>query len=551
MRIYEELVRQGALSDEERSRFQQIVHQSLSRVFIDFNRKAQRANNHSFGNAGGIALAIKLFPGTPQATEARAWLNRIWGDLAEFQDWKEWNYYPYGPIFLHGMLDIAEATGRIESEADLINAIGARCLGFVHGGGVRGNPNSGARVRQDRSLIYERPWDHGYFAIEQSARDAHFWYRMAQHYRKPEYLWAAEQVSLGGRPASGRVSKDYEDAYRRRFHWFIEQDIHPKAPERGAAIGRLSAGKCRIPERLYLRSGAGVGRPFAGYFLYDKKDEHLDNVSGHLFEYSVDGFKFLHTSGKYNNVYSGQTLRGGGTGEESLDLLLVLHGRHEFPHHPDRQGDQRDFMRRGAIRHVSELARAENNADGDTYGQFGFDDYYGKGSRWVRQSVLTRDGVLVVADRFMGGEELADQYLGGPVWHLGVDEGRVGGRRGKAWFDAPALDRAWWQTRVRRVVLILSGGPDEGAELTCDAVRMTHSQDTQPHVTAYSYRPIKSGRWERFVSVFVPYDGNERPETIVEEVAIEAGGEGEIEVNTFGTSIFFRPYESWAVQRSE
>ena len=38
-------------------------------------------------------------------------------------------------------------------------------------------------------------------------------------------------------------------------------------------------------------------------------------------EHLARGAKLLHSSGKYNNVYSGETLRGGGTGEESLDLL--------------------------------------------------------------------------------------------------------------------------------------------------------------------------------------------------------------------------------------
>ena len=82
MRIYDELVRQGMLSDEEQRRVQQLVHQSLSDDVIDFRKGAQTANNHSFGNAGGVALALKLFPKSPQAKEARAWLDRIWRDLA-------------------------------------------------------------------------------------------------------------------------------------------------------------------------------------------------------------------------------------------------------------------------------------------------------------------------------------------------------------------------------------------------------------------------------------------------------------------------------------
>lgn len=213
MRIYQELAEQGVLTESEKTRFKRIVHQSLERRFIDFTAKTQTANNHSFGNGGGVALALKLFPDVPQATQARAWLDRIWKHLADYGDWKEWNYYPYGPIFLHGMLDIAEATGRIESDRALINVVGQRCLSFLHGGGVRGNPNSGARMRNAFEQVYADPWNVGYYDVEQSARDGHFWYRLAQHYRDSEYLWAAEQVALGGRPADGKVPAAYQNAY--------------------------------------------------------------------------------------------------------------------------------------------------------------------------------------------------------------------------------------------------------------------------------------------------------------------------------------------------
>ena len=55
MRIYEELVTQDVLTEAEQARFKQIVHQSLETRFIDFRAKTQSANNHSFGNGGGIA----------------------------------------------------------------------------------------------------------------------------------------------------------------------------------------------------------------------------------------------------------------------------------------------------------------------------------------------------------------------------------------------------------------------------------------------------------------------------------------------------------------
>ena len=503
MRIYEELARQNMLTDEENARFREIVHQSLHPRIIDFKAKAQTANNHSFGNAGGVALALKLFPqGAPQAAEARAWIDRIWKHLSDFGDWTEWNYYPYGPIFLHGMLDIAEATGRIESDRDLINAVGSRCLGFVHGGGVRGNPNCGSQTRTDVAEAYVDPWDVGYYDVETSARDGHFWYRMAQHYRDPEYLWAAEQVALGGRPPNGEVPPDYADAYKRRFVWFVERGIKPRTPDRRTGIGLLSPTVRKIPERIYLGPGRGAGMPFASFFLHDQKDEHLDNLCGFLYEYAANGAKFLHSSGKYNNVYSGVETRGGGAGEASLDALLVVHKRHTFPLHPNRKGDERDPMRRGMARHVPAMAKVESNDAGDSFGQFAFDNYYGSGSRWTRRTVLTTEGALVVADEYVGGDAMGTEYRAGPVWHLGVDQHTTEGARKRNWFDAPALDHAWWQDEQQRVLLYFhdDGGHEFGS------LRQSNSQDLRsPNITTFAYRAIEGGTTERFLSVFVPY----------------------------------------------
>ena len=545
MRIYEELSSQKMLSAEEEVRFEKIVKQSLEPRFIDFKKKAQSANNHSFGNAGGIALALDLFPDAPQADEARAWIDRIWENLSEFGDWTEWNYYPYGPIFLHGLIDIAEVTGRINSEKELINAVGNRCLGFIHGGGVRGNPNCGSVVRDDLESVYKDPWNFGYYNVETSSRDGHFWYRLAKHYRDPYYLWAAEQVSLGGRPLNGKVSKEYDSAYERRFAWFIERDIKPKIPEGGAKVGLLSSLKNKIPERLYLNRDRKAGSAFAAFFLYPEKDEHLDNVSGHLYEYSVSGSKYLHTSGKYNNVYSGKDLRGGGTGEESLDLLLVMHNRHQFPLHPDRKGDDRDFMRRGSIKHDDAFVIAENNKFGDSYGRFAFDNYYGEGSRWERRVVLTREGFFIVLDRYRGGEILREDYLAGPVWHVGFDEAVKEGGQSKNWFDFPPLDNAWWKKKKSRALLI--SHPHSKAKY--GLIKQRNSQDTSPNVTLYSYRPVSSLQDEYFLNLFIPYDLPVDSSSILKQTKthLDSMGNAKIDLGHAGIEILID--ESWSVVR--
>ena len=271
LRIYEELVRQNMLNEAEQARMKKIVHQSLSLTFINFKSGSQHADNHSFGNGGGVALGIKLFPDAPQAKEARAWLDRIWGHMADFGDWTEWNYYPYGPIFLHGLVDIAETTGRLESERALIDLLVRRCLQFAHGNGVRGGPNCGIRQRTDFSAVYADPWNVGYYDVETSGRDAHFWYRMAQHYKNPEYLWAAEQVALGGRPPDEQVPPAYQAAYNKRFAWFVERGIEPKIPLMYAKVGLLSELKKKVKERIYLNNGVDAGKPIAAFFCTIKK----------------------------------------------------------------------------------------------------------------------------------------------------------------------------------------------------------------------------------------------------------------------------------------
>ena len=235
MRIYEELVRQNMLTEAEQARMKKIVHQSLSPTFLNFKSGPWHADNHSFGN-GGVALGIKLFPDAPQVKEARAWLDRIWNHLADFGDWTEWNYYPYGPIFLHGLVDIAEATGRLELEKELIDALGRRCLQLAHGGGVRGGQIA-ARQRTDfRSL---RPLERGLLRRGDVQPRCPF---LVSHGAalQVRYLWAAEQVSLGGCPPGGNVPPQYQAAYNKRFAWFVERGIEPRVPKMQAKVGLLS-----------------------------------------------------------------------------------------------------------------------------------------------------------------------------------------------------------------------------------------------------------------------------------------------------------------------
>ena len=545
MRIFEELVRQNMFTDAEQATMKKIVYQSLEPRFLDFKRGSQHADNHSFGNGGGVALGIKLFPDVPQAKEARAWLERIWNHMAEFGDWTEWNYYPYGPIFLHGMLDIAEATGRIESDGKLINAIGKRCLQFNHGGGVKGGPNCGIRQRSDLSAVYADPWNVGYYDVETSSRDGNFWYRMAQHYKNPEYLWAAEQVALGGRPPNGQIPQAYQLAYNKRFAWFVERGIEPRVPKMQAKVGLLSELNHQVKERIYLNSGVEPDQPYAAFFLYDKKDSHLDNVSGFLYEYSYNGAKLLHSSGKYNNVYSGNDLRGGGSGNESLDALLVVHNRHQFPVHPDRLGDNRDYRRMYMAKHLPDLATAKNNDSGDAYGQFGFADYFGPDSQWIRKAVLTAEGYLIVADEYQVGQALGRDYHAGPVWHLARVEGQKPGRQEENWFVAPAFAQAWWQKEKMSVAVYIH----DHRQMVYGTVNQNCSQDLDLNTTAYAYRLIEAGKTERFLSVLIPHKLSTPSGEVVRGVKTSVSKKGKYSAFIGGLNIEMDRNGNWSVSR--
>ena len=545
MRIFEELVRQNMFTDAEQATMEKIVYQSFEPRFLDFKRGSQHADNHSFGNGGGVALGIKLFPDVPQAKEARAWLERIWNHMAEFGDWTEWNYYPYGPIFLHGMLDIAEATGRIESDGKLINAIGKRCLQFNHGGGVKGGPNCGIRQRSDLSAVYADPWNVGYYDVETSSRDGNFWYRMAQHYKNPEYLWAAEQVALGGRPPNGQIPQAYQLAYNKRFAWFVKRGIEPRVPKMQAKVGLLSELNHQVKERIYLNSGVEPDKPYAAFFLYDKKDSHLDNVSGFLYEYSYNGAKLLHSSGKYNNVYSGNDLRGGGSGNESLDALLVVHNRHQFPVHPDRLGDNRDYRRMYMAKHLPDLATAKNNDSGDAYGQFGFADYFGPDSQWIRKAVLTAEGYLIVADEYQVGQALGRDYHAGPVWHLARVEGRKPGRQEENWFVAPAFAQAWWQKEKMSVAVYIH----DHRQMVYGTVNQNCSQDLDLNTTAYAYRLIEAGKTERFLSVLIPHKLSTPSGEVVHGVKTSISKKGKYSAFIGGLNIEMGRNGNWSVNR--
>ncbi len=328
MRIYAELVRQKAITSEQQGKFRKIVIQSLKTDFPDYSKIERGVNNRPYGINAGPALAVQMFPGEPNAIRHNRWLEALWRELTEYGDTTETNYYPYGPLFLHGLLDMAEGMGKLETERKFIYTLARRYLDYVHGGGVRGNPNSSANVIHDRTRAYNDPWNSEYYAGAERVNDGHVWYRFAKHFKDPEFLWASEQAVLGGRPPRGaKASPAYIKAYNDRYFWFVDRGIEPKVPAGGSKIGYYSPLKYKVPERLYLCPGRESGKPFVSYYIYDRNNNYMhycDDADGRLYEYCVDGAKFLHTSGKYT---SGR----GGVADTAYDMLAVLPPDTIFP----------------------------------------------------------------------------------------------------------------------------------------------------------------------------------------------------------------------------
>ncbi len=329
IRIFEELREQKAIAPEEEASFTQLVLDSLRIDFPDYSAIERGVNNRPYGINGGPAIAVKMFPDHPHAVRHKPWLDALWRELVEYGDTTETNYYPYGPLYLTGLIDMAEGMNKFETEREFLYNHFRRYLYYIHGGGVRGNPNSSAGVNTaPREELYADPWNARYYAVEANTLDSAVWYRLAKEYKDPEFLWASEQVCLGGRPPEDvEVPSNYLDAYKRRYFWFIEHGIEPKVPKGGAAIGYYSEHKHKIPERLYLCSGRESGKPFASFYIYDRNNNYMhycDDSDGKLYEYCVDGAKFLHTTGKYT---SGRA----GVGEGAYDMLTVLPPDMKFP----------------------------------------------------------------------------------------------------------------------------------------------------------------------------------------------------------------------------
>jgi hypothetical protein len=387
----------------------------------------------------------------------------------------------------------------------------------------------------------------GYYKVEKSPRDGHFWYRMAKHFKDSEFLWASVQVTLGGLPPDGKVPPEWQKAYNNRYRWFIERGIEPKVPEGKSSIGYLNRLKHKIPERLYLCSRRESGKPFVSFFIYDKNGGHLNDpeVRGTMYEYCVDGAKLLGSAGKYTDDIPG--------GSGAYDSLMVTKPGLQFP--IDGEGP----MRSGHL--VDSLLRAENQGD-DSFGQFGFTDYFGKGNRWTRQVVLTEEGYLVVRDVYEPGEDF-DGWQAGPCWLLRPeqgwkednqpDRGPVEHELQQNWFDAPAWDHAWWQSQKKHLLVYMHPAEDKTFGVyqhrTSADISRIMGFEYYPTQNSYAKTIVEAGKSEVFLSVLVPHDANEKVEKILDSINTSVDEDGNASTKIGNVEVRIDTDGSWSVKR--
>ena len=100
------------------------------------------------------------------------------------------------------------------------------------------------------------------------------------------------------------------------------------------------------------------------------------------------------------------------------DMLLVTEKDCSFP--LNEQGKSDSELARGG-KMLKDAIKAENRDD-DSFGQFTLADCFESKSRWIRQTVLTEEGYLIVRDTFEPDSKL-DGFQIGPCWMLRVEGG--------------------------------------------------------------------------------------------------------------------------------
>ena len=112
------------------------------------------------------------------------------------------------------------------------------------------------------------------------------------------------------------------------------------------------------------------------------------------------------------------------------------------------------------------------------------------------------------------------------------------------WFDAPATDRAWWQEDAIGVLLFFH---DDGA-LQFGSLKQAQSQDTDPNITVFAFRPVKAGNRERFLSLLVPHGPDSPAAGVAAKVQTSITGAGVFNATIAGVKVRIADGQ-WSVGR--
>ena len=218
----------------------------------------------------------------------------------------------------------------------------------------------------------------------------------------------------------------------------------------------------------------------------------------------------------------------------NIRLLLRLNGRTR-PHY------HHALCNRGGIL-ITDSLRAENHDD-DSFGQFTYRNYFGAHSKWTRQTVLTKEGYLIVRDLYEPGTDV-DGYQAASCWLLKAQGDAPRGDRN--WYDAPAWDHAWWQKQKKRVLLYMH--PGEG--LTFGRMQHAASQDIGGTVdNSFAKATVKAGIPQVWLSVLMPFNEGAHAAAVAKKIRTAVDGKGNTRAEIGSVKVSIAADGLWNVKR--
>jgi hypothetical protein len=213
---------------------------------------------------------------------------------------------------------------------------------------------------------------------------------------------------------------------------------------------------------------------------------------------------------------------------------------------------------------VPESVRVEDR-DGDSFGGFAYRNYFGALSTWTRETILTREGYLIVRDIYTAGEE-TDGYRVGPVWCLRADGKWIEGKHANGqpwrkfenappahdgkqnWFDAPAFDHAWWQSRRKRVLVYVHAAADQTYGQLQHRSTPDFSRDIYTN-SSWAASIVKAGRPRTFLTVLLPFDDGGDVSALLGDLETEIDESGDASVRVGDVNASLRVDGQWFVKR--